>query len=70
MMTLDNIKIIIVEAIYLCLINKSLFKDMEDDLVGLLREDAYMYIHFCRMLYRWYPLYSKYDDHLPKKYTD
>ena len=69
MSSLHNIKITIVEAIYSCIIKKSLSKDMEDDLVGLLREDAYMYIYFCWLLFRWYPLYSKHDTHLPQKYT-
>ena len=43
----NNIKITIVEAKYLCIIKISLSKDLEDDLVGLLREDAYMYIYYC-----------------------
>ena len=67
--TLDNGQIAIVEAVYICIILKSLHKDLENELIGLLRRNAYMFIYFRWLLYRWYPLYSNYDDHLPKKYT-
>ena len=58
-----------VEAIYLCIIKKTVSKDMQDALVELLRKNAYMYIYLGWLLYRWRPLYSKYDDHLPKIYA-
>ena len=68
--TLDNVQIAIVEVVYICIITKSLPKDIEDDLIGLLRKNAHMFIHLGKLLYRGYPLYSKYDEHLPKNYTD
>ena len=68
--TLDNVQIGIVEAVCLCIIKRSLSKDLENYLIELLRKNAYMFIYFCWLLYRWYPLFSKYDDHLLKKYRD
>ena len=64
MRTLNNIQIVIVEVVYLCVIKKSLSKDIENELIKLLRTNAYMYIYLLWLLYRWRPLYSKYDDHL------
>ena len=46
------------------------FEDIENALIGILRKNAYMFMYFGWLLHRWYPLYSKYDDHLPRKYTD
>ena len=42
--TLDNVHIVIVEAVYICIIKKSLRKDIEDDLIKLLRKNAYSYL--------------------------
>ena len=58
-----------VEAVYLCIIKKTVSKDMQHDLVELLRKNAYMYIYLGWLLYRWRPLFAKYDDHLPKTYA-
>ena len=68
--TLDNVQMAIVEAVYICVIKKSLPKDIQNPLIGILRKNAYMFIYFGWLLHRWYPLYSKYDDHLLRKYTD
>ena len=65
--TLDNVQIAIEEAVYICLIEKSLPKDIENALIGLVRRNAYMFIHFGWLLYRWYPLYSKSDEPLIKQ---
>ena len=65
MSSLDSYRIIMVQAVCLCIINKSLSKDLEDDLIGLLRRNAYMFIYLGWLLYRWYPLDSKHDEHLP-----
>ena len=67
--TLDNFQIAMVETVDLCIIKKPVSKDMQDDLVELLRKNADMYIYLGWLSYRWRPLYSKYDDHLPKKYA-
>ena len=67
--TLDNLQITMVEAVYLCTIKKTVSKDMQNVLVDLLRKNAYMYIYLGWLLNRWRPLYSKYEDHLPKKYA-
>ena len=56
--TLDNIQTTVVEAVYLCMIKKTVSKYIQDDLVELLRQNAYMYIYVCWLLYRWRPLYS------------
>ena len=55
--------------VYLCIVKKTVSKDMQDALVELLRKNAYMYTYLGRLLHRLRPLYSKYDDHLPKKYA-
>ena len=55
-----------VEAVYLCIIRKTGSKDVQDDLVELVRKNAYMYIYLGWLLYRWRPLYAKYNDQLPK----
>ena len=65
--TLDNFQITMVEAVYLCMIKKTVSKDMQNNLVELLRKNAYMYMSLGWLLYRWHPLYSKYDGHVPKK---
>ena len=68
--TLDHVQMATVEAVYICVIKKSLPKDKGNALIGILRKNAYMFINFGWLLHRWYPLYSKYDDHLPRTYTD
>ena len=65
--TLDNVHIAIVEAVYICIIKKALPKYLEDDLIKLLRKNAFMFIYLGWLLYRWYRLFSKYADHLAKK---
>ena len=67
--TLDDFQITMVEAVYLCIIKRTVSKDMEDHLVELLRRNAYMYIYFGWLLHRWRPFYAKYDDHLPTRYA-
>ena len=42
--TLDNVQIAIVDAVYICIIKKSLPKDVEDAVILLLRRNAYMFI--------------------------
>ena len=69
--TLDNDHTAIVDAVYICIIRKSLDKDLENDLVEhIYNLNIYMYIYLLWLLKRWRPLYSKYDEHLPKTYTD
>ena len=56
--TLDNFQITMVEAVYLCIVKKTVSKYMQDDLVELLRKNASMYMYLCWLLYRWRPLNS------------
>ena len=65
--TLDDFQITMVEAVYLCIIKKTVSKDVEDQLVELLRRNAYMYIYMDWLLYRWRPFYAKYDDQFTHK---
>ena len=45
-------------------------KDLENDLKEHIRNlNKCMYIQLLWLVDRWYPFYSKYDDHLPKQYT-
>ena len=67
--TLEIVQITMAEAVYFCIIKKAVSKDTQDGLVELLRKNAYMYIYLGWLLYRWRPLYSTYDDHLPTKYA-
>ena len=69
MRTLDNFQITMVEAVYLCILKKTVSKDMQNGLVALLRKNAYIDIYLGWLLSRWRPFYSKYDDHLPTKYA-
>ena len=39
---LDNFQITMVETVYLCIIKKTVCKDMQNHLVELLRKNAYM----------------------------
>ena len=68
--TLDNVQMAIVEAVYIYVIRKSIPKDIEHALIGILRKNASMYIYLGWLLYHWYPICSKDDEHLPKEYTD
>ena len=67
--TLDHFKITMVEVVYSCVIKQTVSKDMQDALVELLRKNAYMYIYLGWLLYRWRPLFAKYDGHLPTRYA-
>ena len=67
--TLDNLQITMLEAVYSCIIKKTVSKYMQDDLIELLRKNAYMYIYLGWQLYRWRPLFAKYDDRVPKTYA-
>ena len=64
--TRDIFQINMVEAVYSCIIKKTVSKDMQDDLVELLRKNAYMFLDGCYIVG---VRYTQYDDHLPKKYT-
>ena len=50
--TLDDFQITMVEAAYLCIIKKTVSKDVEDHLVEILRRNAYMYIYLSCLLHR------------------
>ena len=43
--TPDNLQITTVEAVYLCIVKKTVSKDMQNDLVEILRKNAYMCIY-------------------------
>ena len=68
MKRLSRNEIVMVEALYLCIVGRSLPNDVVNGLIQRMCDsDMYMYIYLCWLLYRWYPLYSKYPEHLPKK---
>ena len=68
---LTNTQITIVEALYLCVIKRGLKSDTEYILIDrLYREHQNMYIYFYWLMYRWFPLYSRYKDDLPARYIE
>ena len=68
---LTNTQLTIVEALYLCVIKRGLKPDTEYILIDrLYREHRNMYIYLDWMIYRWLPLYSRYEDDLPARYIE
>ena len=68
MKQLSDIEIVIVEAIYLCIIKESLPIKLEEDLIEYIYDkDLYMYVYLCWLIQRWYVLYARHKDHLPTR---
>jgi hypothetical protein len=68
MKKLSDSEVIIVEAIYLCIIKKYLPIDLEEELIEYIyNTDPYMYVYLCWLKLRWHVLYAKNLDHLPTK---
>ena len=68
MQRLNDNEMTVVKAVYLCMIKKSIPKQLEDDLICYIyTKDARMYIYLCWLLQRWHVLFAKHDDHLPTR---